>query len=76
MDWFSRRGIHARSRSLVKTLVYRLLMVLITIAVAYAVTGNAVDALNIGVVTNVIKTLIYYGYERAWTHITWGTAET
>jgi uncharacterized membrane protein len=61
-------------RSLVKTLGYRVLMVAITIAVAFAVTDDAVAALNIGIVTNVVKTGTYFGYERLWARISWGTA--
>lgn len=60
-------------RTLVKTLAYRTLMFLITAVVAFAVTGDLADALNIGLVTNVVKTLTYAGYERVWTRISWGT---
>jgi uncharacterized membrane protein len=61
-------------RSLAKTLGYRTLMVAITIAVAFAVTDDATAALNIGIVTNVVKTGTYFGYERLWARISWGTA--
>ena len=60
------------SRSLVKTLGYRVLMVAITIAVAFAVTDDVVAALNIGIITNVVKTGTYFGYERLWARISWG----
>jgi uncharacterized membrane protein len=75
MSWVSRQAAHARSRSLVKTLVYRVLMIFVTIAVAYVFTDSVVAALNIGIVTNLVKTAMYYGYERVWNHISWG-AET
>ncbi|GAB3691891.1 hypothetical protein GCM10028857_29830 [Salinarchaeum chitinilyticum] len=61
------------SRSLVKTLCYRVLMVAITIAVAFAFTNDAMAALNIGLVANVVKTGTYFGYERLWARISWGT---
>ncbi len=64
--------LQRRRRAIVKTLAYRLLMVLITIAVAFLVTGNTVAALNIGIVANVVKTGTYYGYERLWDRIDWG----
>lgn len=71
------RSPHQRmSRALVKTLLYRVLMVVITIAVAFFFTGDSSAALSIGVVANVIKTGIYYGYERLWDRITWGLAIT
>jgi len=60
------------SRSLVKTLGYRVLMVVITVAVAFAVTDDASAALNIGIIANVVKTGTYYGYERLWARISWG----
>jgi uncharacterized membrane protein len=47
-------------------------MVLITVVVAWLVVGDVSDALNIGIVTNVIKTATYYSYERIWDHISWG----
>jgi uncharacterized membrane protein len=47
-------------------------MVLITVVVAWIVVGDAGDALNIGIVANVLKTGTYYGYERLWDRIAWG----
>lgn len=58
-------------RTLVKTLAYRVFMFLITALVTLAVTGSLSDAVNVGVATNVIKTLTYFGYERAWSRIHW-----
>lgn len=63
-----------RSRALVKTLLYRVLMICVTVSVAFAVTGDAVAALNIGIVANLVKTVTYYVYERAWDRIDWGLA--
>ncbi|WP_135829655.1 DUF2061 domain-containing protein [Halorussus halobius] len=65
----------ARLRAVVKTLCYRLLMVAVTVAVAWLVVGDATDALNIGVAANVVKTGTYYGYERLWDRIEWGLAD-
>lgn len=64
------------SRVLVKTLLYRVVMVVITIVVAFVITGNTADALSIGIASNVIKTVVYYGYERVWDRITWGVEVT
>lgn len=67
------RSPHQRmSRALLKTLLYRVLMVVITVAVALVVTGNTGEALSIGVAANVVKTGTYYGYERLWDRIAWG----
>ncbi|WP_435073640.1 DUF2061 domain-containing protein [Halorubrum sp. HHNYT27] len=70
----SQSALHARKRALVKTLCYRALMVAITVLVAWAVVGDVGDAVNIGLITNVVKTATYYGYERLWDHIAWGVA--
>lgn len=68
--------VHDRHlRTLVKTVGYRALMVLTTIAVAFGVTGDAGAALNIGIVANAIKTVAYYGYERLWARVSWGTVQ-
>lgn len=67
------RSPHQRmSRALLKTLLYRVLMVVITIVVALVFTGDTGDALSIGVVANLVKTGTYYGYERLWDRVTWG----
>jgi uncharacterized membrane protein len=56
----------------VKTALYRVLLV--TGAVAFVMTGDLGTALDIGIATNLIKTLTYYGYERLWARIEWKTA--
>ena len=69
------RALQNRSRAIVKTLVYRLVMVIITILVALVVTGQLDQALSIGLVANVVKTGTYYAYERLWDRIAWGVDE-
>lgn len=69
-----RRAIQRRRRALVKTLLYRVLMVGITVVVAFAVTDDVAAALNIGIVANLVKTATYYGYERLWDRVDWGLA--
>lgn len=68
-----RAPLQARRRVVVKTACYRLVMILVSIVVAYLVVGDVTDALSIGLITNVVKTLTYYGYERLWDRIAWGT---
>lgn len=62
------------SRALAKTLLYRTLMVIITVVVAFFFTRDTGDALSIGLASNVIKTGTYYGYERLWDRVDWGMA--
>ena len=67
-----RAPLQARRRAVVKTACYRLVMVLVSVAVAYLVVGDVSQALSIGLATNVVKTATYYGYERVWDRIAWG----
>jgi uncharacterized membrane protein len=71
-DTLDGNPLQARSRALVKTFLYRSLMVVITVLVALLVTGNVGDALNIGIVANLVKTGTYYTYERLWDRVSWG----
>ncbi|MFW5978006.1 MAG: DUF2061 domain-containing protein [Halohasta sp.] len=75
MELVSRSALQARKRALVKTLCYRLVMILVTVVVAWIFVGDVGDALNIGLVANVVKTGTYYLYERLWDHITWGLSQ-
>lgn len=68
------RPVEARSRALVKTLLYRGLMVAITVVVAFLVTGSGADAVRIGFATNLLKTGTYYAYERLWARVSWGVS--
>jgi uncharacterized membrane protein len=70
----SRSAFQARRRAIVKTVCYRLFMLLITVIVAWAIVGDLGDAFNIGLIANVVKTGTYYLYERVWDHITWGVS--
>lgn len=70
----SRTAVHSRRRALAKTLCYRLLMVAITVCVAWLVVDDLGDAVNIGLVTNLLKTGTYYAYERLWDHVRWGVS--
>ncbi|WP_178916434.1 DUF2061 domain-containing protein [Natronomonas gomsonensis] len=72
MDAFRRRPHQRLSRAVVKTVGYRLFMVVITVAVAFFVVGNVGEALSIGLVANVLKTGTYFAYERVWDRIEWG----
>lgn len=70
----SRSALQAQKRAIAKTLCYRLFMVLITVTVAWVVVEDMGTAVNIGLVTNLLKTGTYYVYERTWDHIAWGVA--
>lgn len=60
---------YGHRRTIVKTLCYRVLMILLTVVVAYLIVGDGMDAVNIGIAVNVLKTGTYYLYERLWSYI-------
>ena len=70
LSWQARDGL---ARTVTKTVTYRIFMFLITAIVAFAVTGSGTEAVSIGIATNLLKTVTYFSYERAWTHVHWGT---
>jgi len=75
-DGFALRSpLQGRRRALVKTVLYRAVMVLVTVGVALAVTGDVAAAINIGLAANVVKTATYFAYERAWDRIAWGVGD-
>lgn len=70
--WITERTTKSHRRTLAKTLLYRVIMLVTTIAVAYGFTREAALSAKTGIGTNILKTVIYYSYERVWAHIEWG----
>ncbi len=63
------------TRSLVKTISWRITGTVDTIVIAFFVTGNVSMALSIGVVEVFTKLLLYYLHERAWNKASFGRIE-
>lgn len=61
-----------RLRSIVKAVVYRLLIVLSIFIITYLETGRLSDAAAITGITAITGTIIYYIHERVWSNISWG----
>lgn len=76
MNFISRAAHQERSRAIVKTLFYRVLMILITVAASLVIVGDLAEAASIGLIANTVKTGTYYGYERLWDRISWGVKKT
>ena len=53
-------------RTLAKTGTYALTHFVVAVAVAYALTGDALIALSIGLIEPAVQTLAYAIHERAW----------
>ncbi len=61
-----------KTRSVVKSIVWRLLCIVVSIIVSFFLTGNWDIAVAIGTIYNVITMILYYFHERMWNKIAWG----
>lgn len=61
-----------KTRSLVRSIVWRICATLITLAVVYAFTGNIGQSSGITLVAAALSMAAYYGHERIWNRIVWG----
>ncbi len=59
-------------RSLVKTVSYRLVILVLDFTSIYIFTGKIKVALGFMIVSNVYTTLCYFFHERIWGKIKWG----
>lgn len=59
----------SKTKSLLKTLSWRLIATLITMLIAWVVVGDVSVALTVGAADVFIKMIAYYFHERAWTKI-------
>jgi len=64
-----------KSRSIVKTISWRILATLITITLVYIFIGNLTIAFSVGGVEVFLKMLVYFFHERAWDKIKFGKKE-
>jgi adenylylsulfate kinase len=60
------------SRTLIKTLTWRVLATTTTVVIVFLFTGKLVLSLSIGGVELFAKLAIYYVHERIWDKIKWG----
>jgi len=59
-------------RSVVKTISYRVVILILDFATIYLFTGKIKVALGFTIVSNVYTTICYFFHERVWDKITWG----
>lgn len=62
------------TRSVVKAVSYRVLVVVADFAAVYLFTGRAEIALSFVVVSNIYTTGLYFLHERFWNRVAWGRA--
>ena len=61
-----------QSRSIVKTITYKVCIFTVGTLVKWAVIGDFATALSIGITKNLITAVIYYVHERVWVRVSWG----
>jgi uncharacterized membrane protein len=61
-----------RKRSLVKSIIWRVICIVVSIFTSFFLTGRWDIAVAIGSIYNVITMILYYFHERLWNLIKWG----
>ena len=56
----------SHKRTIIKTITWRIIATLTTVAVIYIWTGDLSTALGSGLVANALKTIFYYAHEKVW----------
>jgi uncharacterized membrane protein len=64
------------TRSIVKTICWRITGSSATFLIAYLMIGNIAIAGTIGIMQLISNTILYYIHERIWNKITWGKNES
>ncbi len=64
------------SRSIVKALTYRIVIMTADSIVVYALTHQVKAVAGFVVISNIYSTGIYFFHERAWNHVHWGKSHT
>ena len=59
------------TRSLVKTITWRITGSSATFGIAYAMTGDIAVSGIIGITQSIVNTVLYYIHERVWNRIQW-----
>jgi len=61
-----------RKRSWVKSLVWRIIGIVLLGVIAYCITGNLKEMTIITILFHGIRVILYYYHERIWEKVTWG----
>lgn len=63
------------SRSIAKTISYRIIGAVVTAMIAWLLTGQFKVAVSVGLVDTLVKIGVYYGHERLWNRLPFGLAK-
>ena len=61
-----------KTRSVIKALSYRALILVADGIVIYLITHKAAVALAVVIISNVYSTVLYFLHERVWNSVKWG----
>ena len=64
-----------RKRSVAKSIVWRVICIIVSILTSYALTARWDIAVAIGSVYNIITVILYYFHERIWNSVKWGKCD-
>jgi uncharacterized membrane protein len=62
-----------RKRSIAKSILWRIICIIVSIVTSFFLTGNFDVAVAIGTVYNAVTMVLYYFHERLWDRISWGS---
>ncbi len=68
----SQVGMESRKRSVVKSLIWRVIATTVTILLAYVWFREWGSSISLGRAANAIKTVLYYLHERLWDRVEFG----
>ena len=68
----NKKIMDTHKRTIIKTITWRIIATLTTVAVIYIWTGDLFVALGSGLVANALKTIFYYVHERVWNRSDFG----
>ncbi|MBU1975873.1 MAG: DUF2061 domain-containing protein [Nanoarchaeota archaeon] len=60
------------TRSIVKTISWRIIATATTIALVFMFTGSHELSLTVGALEVISKLIFYYAHERVWSKVNWG----
>lgn len=61
-----------KTRTLVRSITYRIVAVLATILFTYLYTGDVAKSTGFALVLHFVLSLIFYIHERIWLRVSWG----
>lgn len=64
--------IETKKRSFVKSIIWRIICIAVSIITAFFLTGKIDVSVAIGTLYNAITMILYYFHERFWNMIEWG----